>query len=138
MTTKTTTQWQAFLDTAKIAYATAKDAYQAAMNDANATMESLTTAQATYDAAAAQWTLDQHTANKMAAVEPTTQTADETTAQINTNEAFGVAWGANGEVLSYDETTAAINAGRGWFDRQGRWVNMARMNAKASLPIGSN
>lgn len=138
MTTKTTTQWQAFLDTAKIAYATAKDAYQAAMNDANATMESLTTAQATYDAAAAQWILDQHTANKMAAVEPITQTAAEVIASINTNESFGVAWGANGEVLSYDETTAAIDAGRGWFDRQGRWVNVARMNAQASLPIGSN
>jgi hypothetical protein len=63
---------------------------------------------------------------------------EQAEAKTTTNEAFGIAWGADGEVLSYDETTAAIDAGRGWFDRQGRWVNMARMNAKASLPIGSN
>jgi hypothetical protein len=67
----------------------------------------------------------------------TPTTAAEVIAQINTTEAFGIAWGADGEVLTHDETTAAIDAGRGWFDTQGRWVNMARMNAQASLPITS-
>jgi hypothetical protein len=62
----------------------------------------------------------------------TPQTAAEVIANINTNEAFGIAWGADSEVLSYDETTAAIDAGQGWFDRQGRWVNMARMNKLAT------
>ena len=53
------------------------------------------------------------------------QTAAEVAATINTNEAFGVAWGADGQVLTYAETVEAIAAGRGWFDRQGRWVNKA-------------
>ena len=35
------------------------------------------------------------------------------------------AWGADGQVLSYDETVEAIAKGDGWFDRQGRWVNKA-------------
>ena len=35
------------------------------------------------------------------------------------------AWGADGQVLTYTETVEAIAAGRGWFDRQGRWVNRA-------------
>ena len=61
-----------------------------------------------------------------------TKVTAEVIANINTNEAFGVAWGVDGQVLSYDETTAAIDAGRGWFDRQGRWVNMARMNKLAT------
>lgn len=56
---------------------------------------------------------------------PVTPTAAEVVAAINTNEAFGIAWGADGQVLSYDETVEAIAAGRGRFDRQGRWVNRA-------------
>ena len=55
----------------------------------------------------------------------TAQTAVEVTANINTNKAFGIAWGADGQVLTYAETVEAIDAGRGWFDRQGRWVNKA-------------
>jgi hypothetical protein len=55
----------------------------------------------------------------------TAQTAAEVIATINTIEAFGIAWGADGQVLTHDETVEAIDAGRGWFDRQGRWVNKA-------------
>ena len=87
MSQQTTTQWQAFLDTAKAKYATACDVYQTAINSDAATMESLTAAQDAYNAAGAQWTADQHTANQMAAV--------EIRIVINTNEAFGVAWGAD-------------------------------------------
>jgi hypothetical protein len=125
MSQQTTTQWQAFLNTAKAKYVTACDVYQTAINSDAATMESLTAAQDAYNAAGAQWTADQHTANQMAAVEPAPMTAAEVVATINTNEAFGVAWGADGQVLTYTETTEAIAAGRGWFDRQGRWVNKA-------------
>lgn len=64
-----TTKWQAFLDKSKAEFAAAQDAYQAAMNDKNATMESLTAAQRARDAAGEKWTRDQHTANQMAAVE---------------------------------------------------------------------
>jgi hypothetical protein len=53
------------------------------------------------------------------------QTAAEVAATLDTNEAFGTAWGADGQVLSYDETAEAIANGDGWFDRQGRWVNKA-------------
>jgi stalled ribosome alternative rescue factor ArfA len=28
-------------------------------------------------------------------------------------------------VLSHDETAEAIKTGKGWFNRQGRWVNKA-------------
>ena len=35
------------------------------------------------------------------------------------------AWGADGQVLSYDETVEAIAKRDGWFDREGRWVNKA-------------
>ena len=193
MSQQTTTQWQAFLDTAKSKYATACDVYQTAINSDAATMESLT---------GAQWTIDQHTANQMAAVEirtvddvdtsyddeeidealdaireavsagegyahlvakaedlgvsrfvisdviatakaeseveaTTTPTAAEVVATINTNEAFGVAWGADGQVLTYAETVEAIAAGRGWFDRQGRWVNRAGWERKIDAIIAS-
>jgi hypothetical protein len=67
----------------------------------------------------------------------TATTAAEVIATINTTEAFGIAWGADGEVLTYDETTAAIDAGRGWFDRQGRWVNKARLEKEARAIITS-
>lgn len=195
MSQQTTTQWQAFLDTAKAKYATACDVYQTAINSDAATMESLTAAQDAYNAAGAQWVADQHTANQMAAVEPTTMTtaqyaaldalydavtanedyaklvteaenlgvdrcvigkviakaekdspnpivttpmtAAEVVATINTNEAFGVAWGADGQVLTYTETVEAIAAGRGWFDRQGRWVNRAGWERKIDATIAS-
>ena len=38
---------------------------------------------------------------------------------------FGIAWGADGQVLTNTETAEAIAKGDGWFDRQGRWVNKA-------------
>ena len=53
------------------------------------------------------------------------QTAAEVTATLDTSEAFGTAWGADGQVLSYDETAEAIAKRDGWFDREGRWVNKA-------------
>jgi hypothetical protein len=61
----------------------------------------------------------------------TAQTAAEVIANINTNEAFGIAWGADGEVLTYEQTVEAIANRQGWFDRQGRWVNYARMMQEA-------
>lgn len=67
----------------------------------------------------------------------TPQTAAETIANMNTNEAFGIAWGADGEVLTYEQTTAAIDAGRGWFDTQGRWVNRARLEKEARNMVAS-
>jgi hypothetical protein len=67
----------------------------------------------------------------------TPQTATEVIASINTNEAFGIACGADGEVLSYDETAAAIANRQGWFDRQGRWVNYARMMKEARAMVAS-
>jgi len=59
-----------------------------------------------------------------------TMTTKTTTAQteattLNTNETFGIAWGADGEVLTYEQTAEAIKTGKGWFDTQGRWVNKA-------------
>jgi hypothetical protein len=60
-----------------------------------------------------------------ATAETTAQTATEVIANINTNEAFGTAWGADGQVLSYAETVEAIAKRDGWFDTQGRWVNKA-------------
>ena len=65
----------------------------------------------------------------------TTTTAAEVIASINTNEAFGIAWGADGEVLTYDETTAAIDAGRGWFDTQGRWINKAGFEKRVAAEL---
>jgi hypothetical protein len=67
--TPATTKWQSFLDKSKAEYAAAQDAYQAAISDKNATMESLTAAQRARDAAGDKWTRDQATANQMAAVE---------------------------------------------------------------------
>jgi len=60
----------------------------------------------------------------------TTAQTEATTAQteattLNTNETFGIAWGADGEVLTYEQTAEAIKTGKGWFDTQGRWVNKA-------------
>jgi hypothetical protein len=138
---------QEFRTAARTTFALAMDAYYAVSNDNDATMEQLIAADVAKTAADAQWIADQHTANTMAqaeldaatakgceeVVEATTEAttevvevvATEVIANINTNEAFGTAWGADGEVLTYEQTVAAIDAGRGWFDTQGRWVNKA-------------
>lgn len=76
-------------------------------------------------------------ATAKAEAEATTPTAAEVVATINTNEAFGIAWGADGQVLTYAETCEAIAAGRGWFDRQGRWVNRAGWERKIDAIIAS-
>ena len=68
----------------------------------------------------------------------TAQTAAEVIANINTNEAFGTAWGADGEVLTYEQTVEAIANRQGWFDRQGRWVNYARMMQEARAMLAAN
>jgi hypothetical protein len=71
---------------------------------------------------------------------PTKTTTAQTTAEtttLNTSEAFGIAWGADGEVLTYEQTAAAIDAGRGWFDTQGRWVNYARMMKEARAMLAT-
>ena len=119
------TEWQKFLDAAKAEYIAAGQAYDVAINDANATMESLIAADTAKTAAGAKWEAAQATANRMAA------DARMATAEV-TAEVFGTAWGADGEVLSHAETTEAIKTGQGWFDVQGRWVNMARMNKLAT------
>ncbi|NBW16420.1 MAG: hypothetical protein EBR82_51410 [Caulobacteraceae bacterium] len=119
------TEWQKYLDVAKAEYIAAGQAYDVAINDANATMESLIAADTAKTAAGAKWEAAQATANRMAA------DARMATAEV-TAEVFGTAWGADGEVLSHAETTEAIKTGQGWFDVQGRWVNMARMNKLAT------
>jgi hypothetical protein len=65
----------------------------------------------------------------------TATTAAEVIATINTTEAFGIAWGADGEVLTYEQTVEAIDAGRGWFDRQGRWVNKAGFEKQVAAEL---
>jgi len=60
-----------------------------------------------------------------------TTTAQTEATTLNTNEAFGKAWGADGEVLTYEQTVEAIKTRKGWFDTQGRWVNYARMMQEA-------
>ena len=119
------TEWQKYLDVAKAEYIAAGQAYDVAINDANATMESLIAADTAKTAAGAKWEAAQATANRMAA------DARMATTEV-TAEVFGTAWGADGEVLSHAETTEAIKTGQGWFDVQGRWVNMARMNKLAT------
>ena len=59
------------------------------------------------------------------------ETTKPVTATLDTSEAFGTAWGADGQVLSYDETVEAIAKRDGWFDREGRWVNKARLMKEA-------
>jgi hypothetical protein len=149
---------QEFRTAARTTFALAMDAYYAVSNDNNATMEQFIAADAAKTAADAQWIADQHTANTMAQAELDAATAkgcEEVTAEVEVVEEvsikdavesiaytltdaghlvanFGIAWGADGEVLSHDETAEAIKTGKGWFDRQGRWVNMARMNKLAT------
>jgi hypothetical protein len=47
------------------------------------------------------------------------------------NTVIAVAYGADGEVLTYEQTVEAIANRQGWFDRHGRWVNYARMMQEA-------
>jgi arginine utilization protein RocB len=126
---------QEFRTAARTTFALAMDAYYAVSNDNDATMEQLIAADVAKTAADAQWIADQHTANTMAQAELDAATAKgceevvevvaEVTTEVNTNEAFGTAWGADGQVLTYAETVEAIANRQGWFDTQGRWVNKA-------------
>jgi hypothetical protein len=50
-------------------------------------------------------------------------------------ETFGIAWGADGEVLTYEQTIEAIATRKGWFDRQGHWVNMAAQEKRLSMRL---
>ena len=147
---------QEFRTAARTTFALAMDAYYAVSNDNDATMDALIAADVAKTAADAQWIADQHTANTMAQAELDAATAKgceevvevvaeataETitakpitakpiTATLDTSEAFGTAWGADGQVLSYDETVEAIANRDGWFDREGRWVNKARLMKEA-------
>jgi len=141
---------QEFRTAAHNAYAAATEAHAVAFGAANAHQSYVffKKAQDAYDAASAQWIADQHTADTMAQAEldamtakgceeVTPTTAAEVIASINANEAFGIAWGADGEVLTYEQTTAAIANRQGWFDRQGRWVNYARMMKEARAMVAS-
>ena len=127
---------QEFRNAARTTFALAMDAYYAVSNDNDATMDALIAADVAKTAADAQWIADQHTANTMAQAELDAATAKgceevvevvsaEVKATLNTSEAFGTAWGADGQVLSYAETVEAIAKRDGWFDREGRWVNKA-------------
>jgi hypothetical protein len=140
---------QEFRTAARNAYAAATEAHAVAFGAANAHQSYVffKKAQDAYDAAGAQWIADQHTADTMAQAEldamtakgceEVATTAAEVIVNINANEAFGIAWGADGEVLTYDETVAAIANRQGWFDRQGRWVNYARMMKEARAMVAS-
>jgi hypothetical protein len=142
---------QDFRTAARTTFALAMDAYYAVSNDNDATMEQLIAADVAKTAADAQWIADQHTANTMAQAEldaatakgceevvevvsvevVSAEVAKPITATLDTSEAFGTAWGADGQVLSYDETVEAIAKRDGWFDREGRWVNKARLMKEA-------
>ena len=140
---------QEFRQAARTTFALAMDAYYAVSNNNDATMEELIAADVAKTAADAQWIADQHTANTMAQAELDAATAkgceevSEEVVEVVSEEVavesiaytltsaghlvptFGIAWGADGQVLTNDETTEAIAKGNGWFDRQGRWVNKA-------------
>ena len=139
---------QEFRTAARTTFALAMDAYYAVSNDNDATMDALIAADVAKTAADAQWIADQHTANTMAqaeldaatakgceevvevVAEATAEATAQTTAYTLTDAGhlvptFGIAWGADGQVLTYTETVDAIDNGRGWFDREGRWVNKA-------------
>jgi len=65
-------------------------------------------------------------------------TAKNTAAQTAViNTVIAVAYGADGQVLSYDETVEAIANRQGWFDRNGRWVNYARMMQEARAMLAA-
>ena len=143
---------QEFRTAARTTFALAMDAYYAVSNDNDATMEQLIAADAAKTAADAQWIADQHTANTMAQAEldaatakgceevvevVSAEVATPITAALDTSEAFGTAWGADGQVLSYDETVEAIAKRDGWFDREGRWVNKARLMKEARAMLAN-
>lgn len=50
-------------------------------------------------------------------------------------ETFGIAWGADGEVLTYEQTIEAIATRKGWYDWQGHWVNMAAQEKRLSMRL---
>jgi len=135
---------QEFRQAARTTFALAMDAYYAVSNDNDATMEQFIAADVAKTAADAQWIADQHTANTMAQAELDAATAkgceevvEVVTTTLNTNEAFGKAWGADGQLLTHAETTEAIANRQGWFDTQGRWVNYARMMQEARLILAT-
>ena len=66
----------------------------------------------------------------------TTKTTTAQTEAINT--VISVAYGADGEVLTHEQTVEAIANRLGWFDRQGRWVNYARMMQEARAMLTTN
>ena len=82
------------------------------------------------------------TAEEVVSAEVVTPTAAETTV-YTLNDAgylvpvFGIAWGADGQVLTNTETAEAIAKGDGWFDRQGRWVNKAGWEKQHSAKLSA-
>jgi hypothetical protein len=82
-------------------------------------------------AAAAETTQTEATTAETAETEVTAEVAIKTAVEA-------VAYGADGQVLSYDETVEAIANRQGWFDRQGRWVNYARMMQEARAMLAAN
>jgi hypothetical protein len=148
---------QEFRTAARNAYAAATEAFNAAFSAANAHQSYVffKKAQDAYNAAGAQWIADQHTANTMAQAELdaatakgceevtaeavyTTAAADYAACNINPTtpgETFGIAWGADGEVLTYEQTIEAIATRRGWFDWQGHWVNIAAQEKRLSMRL---
>ena len=127
----------------------AMDAYYAVARNNDATTEELTAAANARTWADREWINAQHIANTMAQAEldaatakgceevvevVSAEVATPTTAETTVytlNDAgylvpvFGIAWGADGQVLTNTETAEAIAKGDGWFDREGRWVNKA-------------
>ena len=71
----------------------------------------------------------------MSAKTTTPQTAAEVI--ISISEAFGIAWGADGQLLTHAETAEAIANRQGWFDTQGRWVNRARLEKETRAMVAS-
>jgi hypothetical protein len=150
---------QEFRQAARTTFALAMDAYYAVSNDNDATMEQLIAADVAKTAADAQWIADQHTANTMAQAELDAATAkgceevaevvaakakyakaaaDYAACNINPttpHEVFGIAWGADGEVLTYEQTIEAIATRKGWYDWQGHWVNMAAQEKRLSMRL---
>jgi len=117
----------------------AMDAYYAVARNNDATTEELTAAANARTWADREWINAQHIANQMAQAELDAATAkgcEEVVEVVTTevaaiNTVIAVAYGADGEVLSYEQTVEAIANRQGWFDRQGRWVNYARMMKEA-------
>jgi hypothetical protein len=64
-----------------------------------------------------------------------TITAQTEVTTLNTSEAFGIAWGADGEVLTHEQTDEAIKTGKGWFDTQGRWTNKAGFEKQVAAEL---